>query len=78
MELAAILIGVPVATYLSLAALPRGKPAFIGIVVAAIIAALFYVQQLESGDSYFVAAVLLVFSAIALATLVQLYFLKIT
>jgi hypothetical protein len=72
MKLAFVLIGVPIATYLVLALLPRGKVAFVGIVGAAITAALCYVQQLESGESFFVATILLVFSAISLATLVQL------
>ena len=72
MELALAFIGLPVATYLILAALSPGRTAWIGIIVALMIAAGAWVMQMSNGDSYTVALIMLIISAIALAGLVQL------
>jgi hypothetical protein len=71
MELALAFIGIPVATYLVLACLPRGRPALIGCVGALVLAGLLWVSQMGSTDSYLVALIVLVISAISLAGLVQ-------
>jgi hypothetical protein len=73
MELALAFIGLPVFTYLALAAVPRGRPALIAILGAAAIAAVVWVTQgMGSGDSFLIALIGFVFSAIALAGIVQL------
>lgn len=72
MELALAFIGIPVTTYLILACLPHGRPALIGCLVAMALAALLWVSQMGSDDSYLVALIALVISAIALAGLVQI------
>ena len=72
MELALAFIGIPVATYLVLVCLPHGRPALIGCLVAMALAALFWVSQMGSDDSYLVALIALVISAIALGGLVQI------
>ena len=72
MELALAFIGIPVTTYLILACLPHGRPALIGCLVAMALAALLWVSQMGSDDSYLVALIALVISAIALGGLVQI------
>ena len=72
MELALAFIGIPVATYLILACLPHGRPALIGCLVAMALAALFWISQMGSDESYLVALIALVISAIALERLVQI------
>jgi hypothetical protein len=71
MELALAFIGVPVVAYLVLACLPRGKPALIGCLVALALAVVVWLSQMGSNDSYMVALIVLVISAISLAGLVQ-------
>lgn len=71
MTLALAFIGVPTATYLVLAFLPQGRPALIGIVIAAAIAVGLWVMQMSSAGSFMVALIMLTISAIALAGLVQ-------
>ena len=71
MELALAFIGAPLVSYLVLASLPRGRPALIGIVVALALVAVLWVTQMAGDDSYMMALITLVFSAIALAGLVQ-------
>ena len=71
MELAIAFIGLPVATYLALASLRRGRPAVIGVLGAAVITGLLFVTQANAADGYSTAVSMLVFSAIALAALVQ-------
>lgn len=72
MELALAFIGVPIVTYLVLACLPRGRSALIGCLIAMALAALVWVSQIGSEDSYLVALIALVISAIALAGLAQI------
>lgn len=71
MELALAFIGLPVATFLALASLPRGRPAAIGCVVAVAGAAVIWATQMAGGNSYLGAAAMLIFSATALAGFVQ-------
>ena len=71
MEVAVTFIGLPVATYLALASLRRGRPAVIGVLGAAVITGLLFVTQAAAEGGYSTAISMLVFSAIALAALVQ-------
>jgi hypothetical protein len=72
MELALVFIGLPVVGYLGLASLPRGWPALIGIVAAAlVIAVLWATFGIGSDDSYLTALIGFLFSAAALAAIVQ-------
>jgi hypothetical protein len=71
MELALAFIGAPVLTYLVLACIPRGRPALIGCLAALAIAGAVWVSQMGSTDSYLVALIVLVISAISLAGFVQ-------
>ena len=71
MELALAFIGAPLVTYLVLASLPGGKPALIGVLVALALVAVLWVTQRAGDDSYMMALITLIFSAIALAGLVQ-------
>lgn len=71
MELALAFIGVPVVTYLVLACLPRSRPALIGCLSALALAVVVWVSQMGSSDSYMVALIVLVISAISLAGFVQ-------
>ena len=71
MELALAFIGAPLVTYLVLASLPGGKPALIGVLVALALVAVLWVTQMTGDDRYMSALITLVFSAIALAGLVQ-------
>jgi len=72
MELALVFIGLPVAAYLGLASLPRGRPALIGIVVAALaIGGLWVTLGIGSTDSYMIALIGFLFSAASLAAIVQ-------
>ncbi|MFN3935990.1 MAG: hypothetical protein ACK4KW_00290 [Gemmobacter sp.] len=65
-----LLVGVPIAAYLSLVTLDQGRPAQLGIVLAAVIATAAY---LLSGEGTFVRLVaILTGGAVALAALVQL------
>ena len=72
MNVALALFGIPFLTYLALVVLPRGRITFIGFGLATLIAALVWVRQIASVDSVTVAITTLVFSAIALAGLVQI------
>lgn len=67
-----IFIGIPLASYLSLAMLPRGRSALIGLGIAALATGVLWVLVVP-GDSSGVlgALVMLVASAILLAALVQ-------
>ena len=71
MNLALAFIGVPVATYLVMASLPRGRPALIGCVAGVAIAALLWASQMGSDEKHIVASIALAISAIALAGFVQ-------
>lgn len=71
MNLALAFIAVPVAVFLALAALPRGRIAIYGSLGAAVLAAVLWVTQMAGNDSYRVALITLSFSAIALAGFVQ-------
>jgi hypothetical protein len=71
MELAFAFIGAPVVTFLVLASLPRGRPAFLGCLVAIAVAGLLWVTQSGADDQYLLAMIVLVISAVALAGLVQ-------
>lgn len=71
MELAFAFIGLPIATYLALASLRQGRPAMIGILSAAVVAGLGFIMQSGGNDGYTTAMIMLIFSAIALAALVQ-------
>lgn len=71
MELALAFIGVPAATFLGLAAISRGRPALIGCVVALLLTAILFVAGDGSADSYWLALVMLIGSAIVLAAVVQ-------
>lgn len=72
MELALAFIGLPVVSYLALASLPHGRPALIGIAIAAlVIAVLWVVLGIGSSDSYMVALIGFLFSAATLAAIVQ-------
>lgn len=73
MELAFAFIGIPVAAYLALAALPRGRPALIGIPLAAVLFAVLWVTMASgNSDSYLVALIGFLFSAATLAAIVQI------
>lgn len=72
MELALVFIGLPILCYLALAALPRGRPAFIGIAIAALVIAVLWVTLgIGSNDSYMTALIGFLFSAASLAAIVQ-------
>ena len=71
MELALAFIGLPFATYLILVSLRRGRPAVLGIFGATVVTGLFFVTQTGAEDGFSTALAMLVFSAIALAALVQ-------
>lgn len=72
MELALVFIGLPVVTYLALASLPRGRPALIGIAIAALVIAVLWITLgIGSSDSYMVALIGFLFSAAILAAIVQ-------
>ena len=71
MELALAFIGAPLVTYLVLASLPGGKPALIGVLVVLALVAVLWVTQKTGNDAYMMALITLVFSAVALAGLVQ-------
>lgn len=72
MELAFVFIGLPVIAFLALASLPRGRPAMIGIAIAAIVIAVLWVTLgLGSSDSYMIALIGFLFSAATLAAIVQ-------
>lgn len=72
MELALVFIGLPVISYLGLASLPRGRPALIGIAVAALVIAVVWVMLTAGGgDSFMIALMRFLFSATSLAALVQ-------
>jgi hypothetical protein len=71
MELALAFIGIPVVTYLVLACLPSGRPALLGCFAALALAAVLWISNMGSNDSYLMALIVLVVSAIALAGIVQ-------
>lgn len=71
MELALAFIGLPVAIYLALASLRRGRFAMVGILGAAAINGMIFAVKSGASDGYSTALSMLVFSAIALAGLVQ-------
>ncbi len=72
MELALIFIALPVMAYLALACLPRGRPALIGIAIAALVIAVLWVTLgIGSSDSYMIALIGFMFSAATLAAIVQ-------
>ena len=73
MELALVFIGVPIATYLALAFLPRGRPALYGLLAAALALLVLWVTLgMGSTDSYMVALIGFLFSATARAAIVQM------
>lgn len=72
MELALAFIGLPVASYLALASLPPGRPALIGLAIAGLLFGVLWVMLgIGSSDSYMVALIGFLFSAVALAAIVQ-------
>lgn len=72
MELALIFIGLPVMAYLALAWLPRGRPALIGIAIAALVIAVLWVTMgIGSSESYLIALIGFLFSAATLPAVVQ-------
>ena len=71
MEFAVAFIGLPIASYLVLASLRRGRPAMVGILGAAGLSAVLFATQLGAKNGYMTALIMLVFSAIALAAVVQ-------
>lgn len=72
MELALVFIGLPIASYLGLASLPRGRPAMVGIAIAALIIGVLWVTLgVGSNDSYMIALIGFLFSAATLAAIVQ-------
>lgn len=71
MQLAFAFIGLPIATYLVLATLSRGRPAIIGIIGAAALTGVLFLSQMWATNGYTTALCMLVFSSIALAALVQ-------
>ena len=76
MALALVFVGLPVATYPALVCLPRGRVARICIAVAAALCAgLWYASMGDAGaigDGFIPALFMLLFSATALAAIVQL------
>ena len=71
MKLALAFIGLPAATYLALASLRQGRLAMMGIFGMAVITGLSVVLRTGAENGYSTARGMLVFSAIALAALVQ-------
>ena len=79
MQIALVFIGLPFATFLALACLPRGRIAAIGISIAMLLCAWLWVQfsavdagASDIGDGFIPALVTLVFSATVLAAIVQM------
>ncbi len=72
MPIVILFVAVPLVVYLSLAALPRGKPAVVGIIAAIIAAGFAWVTGEAQGDASLLRALtLLAVSAIALAAIIQ-------
>lgn len=72
MQLAFVFIGLPVAAYLALASLPRGRPALIGVAIAALVSVVLWLSfGIGSSDSYMAALIGFLFSATSLAAIVQ-------
>ena len=72
MQLAFVFIGLPVTAHRALASLPRGRPALIGIAIAALVSAVLWLSLgIGSGDSHMVALIGFLFSATSLAAIVQ-------
>lgn len=71
MKLALAFIGLPAATHLALASLRQGRLAMMGIFGMAVITGLSVVLRTGAENGYSTALGMLVFSAIALAALVQ-------
>ncbi|MDZ4134218.1 MAG: hypothetical protein U1D06_01310 [Paracoccaceae bacterium] len=71
MELALFLIGIPLVCFLSLAMLPRGRMAFVGIATAAAALAVVWLTSARGGDAYLVVLCGLVAAAIGLAMVTQ-------
>lgn len=71
MELASAFIVMPVAIFVGLASLPRGRPAAAGCLVAVVVAAGIWATQMGRGAKMLFALALMSDSAIALASIVQ-------
>ena len=72
MQLAFVFIGPPVTAHRALASAPRGRPALIGIAIAALVSAVLWRSLgIGSSDSYMVALIGFLFSATSLAAIVQ-------
>ena len=71
MDFAIAFVAGPVLAYLGLACLPQGRPALLGVLAAATLAAVLWVTQMASENTYAVEVIALSMSAIALAAFVQ-------